>query len=136
MERVGGLKSYVEIDLGGPVSFGSYSYITDAFRMLGSMHLYETTPSEWLTPDLEWVAARDPDAIFYEPKMFSSFEGNDVEVLLRSRGWEELRAVERGNVFVTPRPLDFLAHHGPSFITDALPWLEGKLRKARKTIDS
>ena len=130
------IRSYVEIDLGGPVTFGSYSYITDAFRYLGSSQLYEAERFEWLKPDLWRVAESDPDAIFYEPKMYSKFREEDIDPLLQSRGWEGLRVVKLGNVFVTPGPLDFLAHHGPSFITEALPWLEGKLRLAKERIDS
>ena len=132
--RVAGLTSYVEIDLGGPVSFGRYSYITDAFNLLGSRHVYEDSPSEWVVPELKEVEAGDPDAIFYEPKMFSGFQEGDVGDLLKSRGWQRLRAVENGNVFVTPGPLDFLAHHGPSFITEVLPWLEGRLKMAKERI--
>ena len=134
--RVAGLTSYVEIDLGGPVSFGRYSYITDAFELLGSPHMYGGAPSEWLTPDLGEVSAADPDAIFYEPRMFSSFQDKELGKLLESRKWEGLRAVRLGNLFVTPGPLDFLAHHGPSFITEALPWLETKLRLAKERVDA
>jgi ABC-type Fe3+-hydroxamate transport system substrate-binding protein len=134
--RVPGLRGYVEIDLGGPVSFGAYSYITDAFKLLGCSSVYADTPSEWLTPDLEWVAGEDPDLVVYEPKMYSTFREEDVAPLLKSRGWERLRAARLGNVFVTPGPLDFLAHHGPSFITEALPWLEGRLRTAKERIVS
>ncbi len=129
------LRGYVEIDLGGPVTFGSYSYITDAFKMLGSSHIYEDGKSEWLKPDPDEVAASDPDVIIYEPKMFRSFEENDMRDLVSRRGWEGLRAVRMGNFFVTPGPLDFLAHHGPSFITEAMPWLEGRFRLARKRIE-
>ena len=130
LPRVSKLDSYVEINLGGPVSFGAYSYITDAFRLLGSSHVYEDEPCEWRVPDLEAVSSMNPDAIFYEPKMYSKFEGGDLATLLRSRGWTGLKAVALGNVFVTPGPLDFLAHHGPSFITQALPWLAEQLTTA------
>jgi iron complex transport system substrate-binding protein len=136
LRRVPELTSYVEIDLGGPVSFGRYSYITDALGLLGSRHVYADAPSEWLEPDLKVVAAKNPDAIFYEPKMFSAFKEEDVGPLLASRGWGQLKAVRTGSVFVTPRPLDFLAHHGPSFITEALPWLEGRLRLAKSRVDA
>lgn len=134
--RVTNLKGYVEIDLGGPVSFGSYSYITDAFKFLGGSHVYGGRPSEWLVPDLEWVRTQDPDLLVYEPKMFSGLREEEVGEILRSRGWERMRAARLGNVFVTPGPLDFLAHHGPSFITEALPWLEGRLRLAKERIVS
>lgn len=130
------LKSYVEIDLGGPVSFGAHSFITDAFRLLGSAQIYEREHAEWLKPDLGWVAAQDPDLIVYEPKMFSKFDRGNIGELVTSKRWGALRAARHGNVFVTPGPLDFLAHHGPSFITDVLPWLEGTLRTANERIGS
>jgi iron complex transport system substrate-binding protein len=135
LKRVRGLRAYVEIDLGGPVTFGAYSYITDAFKLLGSDHIYEDAPSEWLKPDLEKVADEDPDAIFYEPKMYTTFTEAEAEKLIKSRSWDRMRAPRVGNVFVSPGPLDFLAHHGPSFITEALPWLERRLRMAEERID-
>jgi iron complex transport system substrate-binding protein len=124
------LRAYEEIDLGGPVTFGAYSYITDAFRVLGCSTVCEGERREWLKPDLEAVAEADPDVIVYEPKMFMSFDANDLRGLVESRGWTGLKAAKAGNVFMTPRPLDFLAHHGPSFVTVALPWLEETLRMA------
>ena len=126
----------VEIDLGGPVTFGSYSYITDAFKLLGCTHVYKETRSEWLTPELGSVPGTAPDLIVYEPKMYSAFKKGDVDSLVRDRGWDGMRAVKLGNVFATQGPLDFLAHHGPSFITEALPWLEGRFEMARKRIES
>ena len=121
------LRAYVELDLGGPVTFGAYSYITDAIRLLGSSSIFEGVRAEWLKPDLEKVAEADPDIIFYEPKMYSKFDARDFDRLLRSRGWEGLRAVKAGRSFVTPGPLDFLAHHGPSFITQAIPWMQDRM---------
>lgn len=134
--RASDLKGYVEMDLGGPVTFGSFSYITDAFRLLGCKHIYENARSEWLKPDLAEVVAADPDLVVYEPKMFAGFKEEDLRALMHSRGWEALRAVRLKNAFVTPRPLDFLAHHGPSFIMEALPWLEARFTMARERIVS
>lgn len=131
-----GLRGYVEADLGGPVSFGRHSYITDAFALLGCGHVYDGKPAEWLEPDIGEVASEDPDFILYEPKMLSGFREEDVKQVLTSRGWEGLRAARLGNVFVTPGPLDFIAHHGPSFITEVLPWLEGKLGAAKMRVDT
>jgi iron complex transport system substrate-binding protein len=136
LERGPNLRGYVEIDLGGPVTFGLYSYITDAFKLLGCSHIYDATKSEWLKPDLKEVATADPDLIVYEPKMFTSFDEKDLGLMMRRREWEGMRAVKLGNVFATPGPLDFLAHHGPSFITEALPWLEGRFGMARDRIES
>ncbi|MEM3637582.1 MAG: ABC transporter substrate-binding protein [Conexivisphaerales archaeon] len=121
------VRTYVEIDLGGPVSFGAYSYITDAISYLGAKSIYAGERAEWLKPDLEFVASQDPDAIIYEAKMYSRFDFSSLLNLIRSRGWDNLRAVKEGHLFLTPGPLDFLAHHGPSFITEAMPWLHKSL---------
>ncbi len=118
---------YVEIDLGGPVSFGAYSYIVDSMHLLGGSTLFDGVRSEWLTPDLKQVATEDPDVIFYEAKMYSKFGQLDLERLIDRRGWRSLSAVRANHYFLAPGPLDFLAHHGPSFITETLPWLSQRL---------
>jgi iron complex transport system substrate-binding protein len=130
VRKIGGARVYVEIDLGGPVTFGAHSYITDAVRLVGCSSIYERERTEWLKPDPEKVAKEDPDAIIYERKMFSDFNAADLQQMLVSRKWDKLRAVRDGSCFLTPGPLDFLAHHGPSFITEAVPWLEQKLALA------
>lgn len=117
------LTVYVEIDFSGPVSFGAYSYITDALRLLGGESVFGEEPSEWLTPDLDLVSRADPDVIIYEAKMYSRFSEKDLQNLIEKRSWKDLRAVREGHVFLTPGPLDFLAHHGPSFVTVAMPWM-------------
>jgi len=93
----------VELDLGGPVTFGSYRYITDAFKLLGCTHAYEETRSEWLTPELSSVPGTDPDLIVYEPKMYSAFKKGDVDSLVRDRGWDGMRAVKFGERVRDPR---------------------------------
>ncbi|MDG7000012.1 MAG: ABC transporter substrate-binding protein [Nitrososphaerota archaeon] len=124
------LKAYVEIDLGGPVSFGAYSYITDALHLLGLSTLYDEVKSEWLAPDISRVQDEKPDVIFYEAKMYSLFDEQKLEILFRKRGWSGLDVVKRKRFFLTPGPLDFLAHHGPSFIIETLPWLADRVRVA------
>lgn len=120
-------RAYVEINLGGPVSFGAYSYIVDSIHLLGGSTLFDDVRSEWLSPDLSNVASQDPDVIFYEAKMYSKFGQSDLERLIDERGWRNLKAVRASRYFLAPGPLDFLAHHGPSFITETLPWLSQRL---------
>ncbi len=121
------LRIYLEIDFSGPVSFGAYSYITDAMRYLGVESIFGAKPCEWLTPDLDFVKASEPNAIVYEAKMFSRFDEDDLKRVIGKRGWENLTAVKSNRVFLAPGPLDFFAHHGPSFILEAVPWLRTKL---------
>jgi ABC-type Fe3+-hydroxamate transport system substrate-binding protein len=125
------VRVYLEVDLGGPVSFGAYSYITAALRLLGVQSLYGDRACEWLTPDLDWVRSQEPDVIVYEAKMFKRFGEEDLAGLLQGRDWQNLKAVKSHRLFVTPGPLDFVAHHGPSFITDTMPWLEERFNSSR-----
>jgi len=125
------IRAYLEIDFNGPVSFGAYSYITDAMRYLGVESIYGNQFCEWLTPDLDFVRRSDPEIIFYEAKMYSRFNNEDLARLLAARGWENIRAVSEDQVFLAPGPLDFFAHHGPSFITEVLPWMQDKLEEKR-----
>lgn len=116
------ITGYLEMDLGGPASFGSLSYITDALSILGVESIYGRVYSEWLKPDMGFVTESDPDVIFYEPKMYSKFQDRDLERIITERGWSGLKSVRNKSLFVTPGRLDFFAHHGPSFIREVLPW--------------
>jgi iron complex transport system substrate-binding protein len=118
---------YVEIDLGGPVSFGALSYIIDALHILGGRTAFDDTRVEWLKPDFEQVVRLDPDVFLYEAKMYSKFDQGMLRTLIEKRGWSGLKAVRCSNFFLTPGPLDFLAHHGPAFIRQVMPWLSEKL---------
>ncbi len=118
---------YVEVDLGGPVTFGAYSYITDALSIVGARNIFADHACEWEKPDFDVVLQRDPEIIIYEPKMFRSKTLGEVLDMLGARGWSKLSALSHGRVYITPAPYDFLAHHGPSFILKAIPWLDGTI---------
>lgn len=128
-------KVYIEIDLGGPVTFGAFSYITDALEILGAKNIFGDKHCEWLKPEKDEIREKEPDIIFYEPKMFySGREKGRSEVKLEAvienfckRGLGNLECIKKGRVHIPPGRYDFLAHHGPSFITDALRWLNEKL---------
>jgi ABC-type Fe3+-hydroxamate transport system substrate-binding protein len=118
------IRGYVEIDLGGPVSFGSESYITDALALMGIKSIYSNFNSEWLQPEDSFVLESDPEIIFYEPKMYSKFSDEKLKDLIAKRGWDRTAAFKNDRIFRTPGTLDFFAHHGPSFIWEVLPWIQ------------
>ncbi|MCL4344486.1 MAG: ABC transporter substrate-binding protein [Nitrososphaerota archaeon] len=119
---------YVEIDLGGPVTFGGYSYITDGLSVIGLNNIFSNHFAEWEKPDFDAVSSANPDYIIYEPKMYRQVEQDKVFRMLSGRGWNNIDS----KVLVTPGPFDFLAHHGPSFITTALPWIVANAPMALK----
>ncbi len=116
---------YLEIDLGGPVSFGKYSYITDAFRWLGIPHVFQNENTEWVAPTTEQLLEKEIDYIIFEPKMFSQKNRTIDELVsyFEQRGLGELKAVKERKIIITPDFYDFIAHHGPGFITNVMPWL-------------
>ena len=127
---------YVEIDLGGPVSFGTYSYITDGLELVGFKSIFAERPVEWLMPQPEEIRQANPEIIIYEPKMNSVKNRTLVEVqrLFADRGLGDLPAVQQGRIAIVPTRTDFLAHHGPGFILRALPWLQQVYQKALEWI--
>ncbi|MCL4314459.1 MAG: ABC transporter substrate-binding protein [Candidatus Thermoplasmatota archaeon] len=128
------VRGYLEIDLGGPVTFGYYSYITNTMSMYGIETPYEKTAAEWMKPDDDALIRFDPEIIFYEPKMFSRFTENDLERIIEERGWENTTAYRNCNIYSTPGPLDFFAHHGTSFITETIPWMEKHIEELFNTV--
>ncbi|WP_084272413.1 ABC transporter substrate-binding protein [Picrophilus oshimae] len=128
----GKIKTYFEMDLGGPVTFGSMSYITDALYFLGFETIYMKYDAEWLYPDFEFVKTMDPDVIIYEHKMYRDFNEKDMEKIINDRDWHNISAVRNGNVFITPGKLDFFAHHGPSFFREVIPWADNVYKSIKR----
>lgn len=117
-------KIYIEIDLGGPVSFGAFSYITDGINFTGGENILQYESCEWLTPDDKKIAELNPDIIIYEPKMFS--KNRDKEIIKDNliKRFGEIDALKYDRLFITPGIYDFFAHHGPGFILRTLRWLK------------
>lgn len=117
------IKTYIEIDLGGPVTFGAYSYITDTLRLLGFENIFENYPSEWLEPIPEVLKENEPDVIIYEPKMFSRSRSIDAIKNSLTKRFGNLKAIEEQRLILTPGIYDFFAHYGPSFVYKVIPFL-------------
>jgi len=123
------MKGYLEIDLGGPVTFGSQSYITDSLTLFGLTLPYEMRQHEWMVPNDQEIVEFDPDILIYEGKMYRGSNKEEVQKVFTDRGYGNSSFMRKKNIFVTPGKLDFFAHHGPSFFREVIPWL-------RNTLDS
>lgn len=117
-------KIYLEIDLGGPVTFGAYSYITDGINFLGCKNIFENIKAEWLTPDDKKVTELNPDIIIYEPKMFSKDRNREKIIERLFQRFGDIKALKEEQIYITPGNYDFFAHHGPGFILRAMNWLK------------
>jgi len=86
-------------------------------------NIFSDEPKEWLRPDDKVVSQKNPDVIIYEPKMFSKRREKEEIIKKLFERFGEIKAIKNKNVFITPGIYDFLAHHGPSFITETLQWI-------------
>lgn len=128
------LKIYIEIDLGGPVTFGSFSYITDGIHLVGGKNIFSSEPVEWMIPKDNELKHLDPDIIIYEPKMFSKRPDKEELKEKLSQRFGDLKALKEDRLFITPTNYDFFAHHGPGFIMETLKWLKEKITLASHSI--
>ncbi|MBW9141385.1 MAG: ABC transporter substrate-binding protein [Candidatus Aramenus sp.] len=112
------VKVYVEFDLGGPITPGFPTHVSDAIRIAGGRNVFDDRHEAYFEPDPKEVLRKNPDVVVYEPKRLTEYEKERFAKSLRSRGLDFLL---NKRVFFTKG--DFLAHQGPSFILEAIPWL-------------
>lgn len=126
-DRLPALGTYVEIDLGGPVTIGSGSYVFWALRWLGLDVLTPDAAKAYFTPDDAVLAKMAPGLIIYDPQPGGAVPPGSVEDRFKARGLGDwFRAGAR--LVVTGG--DVLAHSGPWLIESGLPWLAGRILAA------
>lgn len=116
------VKVYIEFDLGGSITPGFPSHVSDAIYHVGGKNIFDDREDAYFEPKAEEVLERDPDVVLYEPKIFKEYEVERFKKSLKQRGLEVL--LNRPILYTKG---DFLAHQGPSFITEALRWLFSSL---------
>ncbi len=114
------LTAYYEVDLGGPITAGAPSYITDALHLLGIRNVYAHRMESYFQPDDEETRSLEFDIVLYEPKPERRYKPEDIVRSLRER---------LGDVRVLILEGDFLAHYGPSLIDEVLPKLKRWVRE-------
>lgn len=117
----GGRRVYVELELGGPITVGASSYLSHAFSVIGAKNVYDHVKTAYFQPRIEEVVNLNPDVIIYDPPPRERDPAGRLRRMVRERGWERMEAVKNGRIYATEG--DVLAHYGPSFILETLPWL-------------
>jgi ABC-type Fe3+-hydroxamate transport system substrate-binding protein len=121
-----GVRVYYEVFLGGPVTAGGHTYITDAFRHMGAETPFQAERATWITnPPADRIREFDPDVIVYEPSPYSPVNLERVVRSFEERGLGGLRAVRERRIILLPP--DSLAHYGPSLV-DALRSLASQVK--------
>ncbi len=108
------LKVYYEIDLGGPITIGSLSYINSSIHIMGLENIFGEEPRSYFKPDMSVVAMKNPELIIYEKSGNNRMDIDKLLKLFKDRGWENVKAVKDKNILILPP--DSLAHYGPSHI--------------------
>ncbi|BCU69316.1 ABC transporter substrate-binding protein [Stygiolobus caldivivus] len=125
VERTIRAKVYVEFDLGGVITSGYPTHVSDAIYLVGGRNIFDDKDEAYFTPFDQDIMSREPDVIIYEPKRLNEYEKERFMRKMRERGLEEL--IKNKKVVFTIG--DFLAHQGPSFITDGLKFLHEVINK-------
>lgn len=115
-----GVPTYVEIDLGGPITCGTGSFVYWALSWLGLRVLTAGDRRAYFEPDDAWLRELQPRLVVFDPQPHRSQTEQTVVERLAERGlvgWFE----SGGRVVVTEG--DVLAHSGPWLISDGLPRL-------------
>lgn len=73
----------------------SKAYSGDAIRRAGGRNIMDDVEGTWLEVSWEVVLAHDPDVIFIAHEQTSNLAGR--------AGWERLKAVKNGRVYVVPK---------------------------------
>jgi len=107
---------YYEIDLGGPITVGRFSYITHSLHLLGIKNIFSFEPNTYFQPDIQVLKKKgeDIEIIVYEDSYGKLKNVEDVVDLFLKRGLGSLKAVKEGKVVLAPP--DTFAHYGPSHI--------------------
>ena len=112
------VKVYIEFDLGGPIAPGFPTHVSDAVYHVGGKNIFDYKEDAYFTPNTNEILSQEPDVIIYEPKLYKDYEVDRFKKSLIERGLEDL--LKKPILFTKG---DFLAHQGPSFITEGVRWL-------------
>jgi len=115
------LRVYWEVDLGGPITAGPATYVTDALHWLGLQNIYADQDAGYFQPDDRETRARMPELILYEPKNTRAPERALARMRARIGLPESIPAVVLDH--------DALAHYGPGLIDEILPALVARVRE-------
>jgi len=120
---------FAEIDLSPEITFGSNSYITHALYIIGYENIFIYDKRSYFIPNYEEVKNKEPDFIIYEPKPERLKKPSLDEIIERYEkiGLGNLKAVREKRIIITPG--DYIAHYGPSLITEVLPYLNEEIKK-------
>ncbi len=122
------LRTWVEIDLGGPVTTGLGSYVTWSLKWLGLDPIGWSRSEAYSEVGMDWEYGDPPRLVVYDPQPETSVDEEIVWARLTARGLGTWRS-EGARVVVTEG--DLLAHSGPWLLLHGLGALAEGIGPAR-----
>jgi len=116
------IRTYVEIDLGDPITVGGPSYISAGINWMGLNNIFSSRDEAYFTPKDDEIRSLKPEIVLYDPKPHKRTSYEEVARKLRERGI----LGETTKLIVTPG--DWLAHYGPSFLDVILPDIHTRVK--------
>jgi iron complex transport system substrate-binding protein len=101
---------------------GKDTFENDVLRLVGVTSITADIPQYYPRYSLEQILVKDPDAIITVKQ-----EGNPIPDFRKIAGWRDLRAVQRGNVYILS---EYIQHPSPLFL-DGVEELAKKLYPER-----
>ncbi len=119
------LATYVEIDLGGPITAGAGSYVSWALRWLGLRPVTGGDPRAYFEPDDDDIARARPELVIYDPQPGRGVTPDEVRARFAARGLNRLLDPPTRLVVTAG---DVIAHPGPWLIESGLRRLADRIR--------
>lgn len=88
---LGNTKVYVEFDLGGAITMGFASHVSDAISIVGGRNIFDDKEEAYFTPDDKEIIERHPDVIIYEPKRLTEYEKERFVKNLKKEDYRNLK---------------------------------------------
>ena len=124
-----GERVLVEIDLHPEYTIGNASFLNHALWFMGLENIFQDQYASYFQTPYDMVHQRNPDIIIYEPKPMRKNKPTVEEMVSRYQelGLGNVKAVRNRRIIITDG--DMVAHYGPAFIDEVMPWLASRLKQ-------
>ncbi len=128
-KKLPSLRVMVEIDLHPEYTIGNASFLNHALDFMGLKNVFADVYASYFQTPYEIAAQKDPQLIIYEPKPMRRKKPTVEELKERygKLGLGKTEAVREGRILITGG--DMVAHYGPAFIDEVMPFLIEEIQK-------
>lgn len=117
------LRVMVEIDLHPEYTIGNASFLNHALDFMGLKNIFADVYASYFQTPYEIAAEKNPQLIIYEPKPMRKSRSGVEELVKRyvELGLGGTESVKERRIIITGG--DMVAHYGPAFIDEVMPFI-------------